>query len=154
MELCFVSVTPKYANLPYFEIMYWLPLMLWFCPAFWSRDMTRYLVFSTFTYRQIPLVATNKASVFVRTVCRVNCFSRHNSPIQAQAASFFMFLDHTQSVCLWTRRRLAAEAASCTTHNTQEKNIHALSGIRARDPNSPSGCRPMPQNPPSHSPIN
>jgi hypothetical protein len=32
-----------------------LPIfILWFCPAFWLRDMTMYLVFSAFTSRQSP----------------------------------------------------------------------------------------------------
>jgi hypothetical protein len=34
-----------------------------FCTAFCSQDMNLYLVFSAFTSRPIPLLATNKASV-------------------------------------------------------------------------------------------
>jgi hypothetical protein len=39
--------------------------ILWFFPAFWSRDMTMYLVFSTLTSRPISLLETTKAKVFV-----------------------------------------------------------------------------------------
>jgi hypothetical protein len=38
-------------------------------PAFWSRDMTMYLVLSAFTSRPFSLLATTSASVFYFIVC-------------------------------------------------------------------------------------
>ena len=43
--------------------------MLLFYPAFWSRDMTIYLVFSAFTSKPVSLLATTKASLFFFIVC-------------------------------------------------------------------------------------
>jgi hypothetical protein len=54
---------PKYLN----SSTLWKKLLsvfvVWLRPAFWSRDMTMYLVLSPFTSRPISLLLTNKASV-------------------------------------------------------------------------------------------
>jgi hypothetical protein len=44
---------------------------------------------------------------------------------------------HAHSIwLLLTSDQLVAEAATCTTQQTQETNIHALRGIRTRDPST------------------
>jgi hypothetical protein len=45
------------------------PIILWLCPAFWSRNMTMHLVLSAFTSRPIYLLATIKVSAFSFIVC-------------------------------------------------------------------------------------
>jgi hypothetical protein len=62
MEFRFVRVVPKYLNCSTLSKDLLSNFMLWFCPAFWSQDMTMYLVFSAFTSRPISLLATTKAS--------------------------------------------------------------------------------------------
>jgi hypothetical protein len=56
-------VVPKYLNCSTVSNDS-LPICMYpFYPAFWSRDMTIYLVFSAFTSKPISLLAINKASV-------------------------------------------------------------------------------------------
>ena len=43
--------------------------ILWLPPAFWSRDMTMYLVLSAFTFSPISLPAIIKASTFSFIIC-------------------------------------------------------------------------------------
>ena len=64
MEFLFVKVVPKYLNSSTLPKELLPILMFRFCPAFYSWDMTIYLVFSAIASRQISLLATNEASVF------------------------------------------------------------------------------------------
>jgi hypothetical protein len=63
-EFLFVRVVPKYLNCTTVSKDLLTSFTLPFCPAFWSRDMTIYLVFSAFTSKPSTLLATNKACVF------------------------------------------------------------------------------------------
>jgi len=64
-----------------------------------------------------------------------------NSPTRAKTASLLRSLDHTRIHT--AGRTLLIEWSACrtdlylhTTHQTQQKNIHALSGIRTRNPSN------------------
>ena len=92
----------------------------------WSRD--------PLSHSNVSLFRCTNSFVFL-------WFSRTNG---ATAASFLSFIyytqvhthshthTHTQLVVrlLWMSDQPVAEAATCTTHNKQGTNIHALSGIR------------------------
>jgi len=52
----------------------WSVFILWLRPAFWSRDVTMYLVLSAFTSNPLSLVATTKAS-YAWLHCSVHCYS-------------------------------------------------------------------------------
>jgi len=68
-RILFVNVVPKYLNSSTLSMDLLSIFVLWFHPAFWSRDIIMYLVLSTFTSSPISLVATTKASAFSSTVC-------------------------------------------------------------------------------------
>jgi hypothetical protein len=57
MQFWFVTVVPKYVNCTTFSNALLTIFMILFCPAFWWRDNI-YLDFSTFTSRQISLLAS------------------------------------------------------------------------------------------------
>ena len=64
-----------------------------------------------------------------------------NSPTRAQAASFFRFLDHTQlNTCGMTSFKKWSARRRCrylhNTQQTQETNIHVLSGLKTHDPSN------------------
>jgi len=70
-------------------------------------------------------------------------FLWRNSPNQVQAASLLSFLDHTkldtQTPGRTPLNERSARLRGRYLHNTQQTkqtNIHALSGIRTRDPNN------------------
>jgi len=48
MGFGFVTVVPKYLNCATFSKDVLVTFIFWFCPAFWWRDMPKYLVFSAF----------------------------------------------------------------------------------------------------------
>jgi hypothetical protein len=62
MEFWFVRVVPKYLNYSTVSNDSLTICMYPFCPAFWSRNMTIYLVFSAFTSKPISLLAISKTS--------------------------------------------------------------------------------------------
>ena len=64
MEYWFVRVVTKYLNGCTLTKDILSVFILWFCPAFWYRDVTMCLVLSAFTSRPVSLLATTKASVF------------------------------------------------------------------------------------------
>jgi hypothetical protein len=63
--ILFVTVIPKYLNFATFSKGLLAIFMLWFCPAFWWRDINMYLVFSAFTSRPTSLLVSIRASVFM-----------------------------------------------------------------------------------------
>jgi hypothetical protein len=64
MEFRLVRVVPKYLNFFTLSKDLLSIFMLWFCPAFWFRDMTMYLVFSAVTSRPISLLTITNYSAF------------------------------------------------------------------------------------------
>jgi hypothetical protein len=83
MEIWLVKTVPIYVNHSTLskELSPIFPL---FCPVFWSRKMTIYLVFSAFTSKPIPLLATTKSSVFFLIVlCSYPICQRHQHKLQA-----------------------------------------------------------------------
>jgi len=74
-----------------------------------------------------------RSHAYIFSLCR-------SSPTVAQAASFFIFTDHTKFTQTPDRTPLnerSARRKSRYLHKTQQihkTNIHALSGIRTRDP--------------------
>ena len=69
IEFWFVKVFPKYLNSATLSQEILSVFIFWLRPAFWSRDMTMYLVLSAFTTRPTSLLATTKASLFLSIVC-------------------------------------------------------------------------------------
>ena len=65
----FVKVVPKYLNSSTFSKVLLSILTLWFRPAFWSRDLTMYLVLSALNSSPFSLGAATKASAFSFRVC-------------------------------------------------------------------------------------
>ena len=63
-EFWFVRVVPKYLNFPTLSKGLFSLFILWLHPAFWSQDVTMYLVLAAFISRPITLLATTRASVF------------------------------------------------------------------------------------------
>ena len=64
IEFWFVKVVPKYLNYSTLSKVLLSILTLWIRPAFWSRDMTVYLVSSALTSSPISLVAAIKLPHF------------------------------------------------------------------------------------------
>jgi len=64
MEYWFVKVVAKYMNCSTLSKELLPTVIMLFCPAFWCRGMTMYVLFSAFTSRPISLLATAKAFVF------------------------------------------------------------------------------------------
>jgi len=62
MEFLFIRVVPKYFVCSTLSEDLLSIFVLWFCPAFWSRDMTMYLVSTAFISNPISLLATTEAS--------------------------------------------------------------------------------------------
>ena len=69
IEFWFVNVVPKYLNCSTLSKQLLSVFISCLRPAFWSRDMTMYLVLSAFTSRPVSLLAITKASVFFFMVC-------------------------------------------------------------------------------------
>ena len=63
MEFWFVRVVFKYMNCSTLSKELLPIFTLWLLRAFWSRDMTMYLVLSEFTSRPISLLSIGEASV-------------------------------------------------------------------------------------------
>ena len=68
IEIWFITVVPKYLNCSTLPKELLSAFMLWICPAFWSPDMTMYLVLSAFTSSPVSLLATTIASLFLLIV--------------------------------------------------------------------------------------
>jgi len=69
VEFWFVKVVPKYLNSSTLSKIILSILTLWIRPAFWSWDMTMYLVLSALTSSPVFIVAGTKASAFSFRVC-------------------------------------------------------------------------------------
>jgi hypothetical protein len=81
VNLCFISsriefwciqVVTNIWTVLFFQRIYYQYIyiyILWLRPAFWSRDMTMYLVLSAFTSSPVSLLATTRGSVFFFVVC-------------------------------------------------------------------------------------
>jgi len=69
IEFSSVKVVLKYLNSSTLSQEILSVFILWLCPAFWSQDITMYLVLSAFTTRPTSLLATTKASLFFSIVC-------------------------------------------------------------------------------------
>ena len=64
IEFWFFKVVPKYLNSSTLPNELLSIFILWLRPAFWSRDLTMFLVLSEFTWRPISLLLINKPTVF------------------------------------------------------------------------------------------
>ena len=113
MEFWFIRVVPKYLNCYALSKILFSIFTLWFCPAFWSRDMTTYLVGPAFTSKPIPLLATTISSVFFLIVCTLPSNTLSSSewfPITLTGKLTYLFLisaqpeAHSSSTDLQTSR--------------------------------------------------
>ena len=78
IQFWFVKVAPKYLNSSASSKDLLSIFILWFCPAFWSGDMTMYLVLSAFTSSPVTLLATIKSSAFSFIVCGYTLQAKFN----------------------------------------------------------------------------
>jgi len=62
-EFLFVKVVPKYLNCSTISKELLSFFILWLHPAFWTWDITIYLVLTAFTSRPVSLLVSTKASV-------------------------------------------------------------------------------------------
>jgi len=63
IKFWFIRVVPKYLKCSTLSRDLTTDFMLWFCPAFWSQDVTMYLVLSAFTSSPFSSLATTISSV-------------------------------------------------------------------------------------------
>jgi hypothetical protein len=68
IKFWFFTVIPKYLNCATFSKHLLVIFLSWFCPAFWWRDSSIYVVFSALTSRPASLIASIRVSVFLNYV--------------------------------------------------------------------------------------
>ena len=69
IEFLFGKTVPKYSNCSTLSKALLSIFVLWIRLAFWSRDMTMYLVLSSLASTLIYLLATSRNSVFFFIIC-------------------------------------------------------------------------------------